>query len=439
MESGEIINNSYKGFEERTSNENNINRSKICSKKIIIISISISIIIISLTIFLLYYFIIKQNSEDKKEKEKIICDPGYYLPEDDPSKCLKCSEENCKNCSGTKSKDTCNECFPGYILQNSFCEIAHSIKAIYYTKEDNINISLMHYIYKSHIKKMIVDNQVINETNTEFNFLKNGSHIVLYSFDNNLKTLGEMFYGNEYLKEIYFSYLFDTSKITSFSFMFYSCRNLLKIEIPYFNTANVEIMSGMFQLCSSLTSINISSFDTKSVTSMMTMFSGCSSLKSLDLSNFNTKNLNSMSNMFQGCYNLTYINLKNFDTKNVYNLNYLFDQCYSLTSIDLRNFNISKVDYMQGMFEDCRAITSLDLSNFISKNDSKMDYMFFGCNNLKYLDVSGFSSNKNVTIFYGLPNGGKIIVEKNFSELIKEQIPNDWEFVIKNKSFYLFE
>ena len=41
MESGEIINNSYKGFEERTSDVNNIKRNKICSIKIIIISISI--------------------------------------------------------------------------------------------------------------------------------------------------------------------------------------------------------------------------------------------------------------------------------------------------------------------------------------------------------------------------------------------------------------
>ena len=46
MESGEIINNSYKGFEERTSDINNIKRNKKCSTKIIIISISISIIII---------------------------------------------------------------------------------------------------------------------------------------------------------------------------------------------------------------------------------------------------------------------------------------------------------------------------------------------------------------------------------------------------------
>jgi len=41
-------------------------------------------------------------------------------------------------------------------------------------------------------------------------------------------------------------------------------------------------------------------------------------------------------------------------------------------------------------------------------------------------------------MFYGLPNGGKIIVEKNFSELIKEQIPKDWEFVIKNETYYLY-
>ena len=42
MESGEIINNSYKGFEERTSDIDNIKKNKICSTKIIIISISIN-------------------------------------------------------------------------------------------------------------------------------------------------------------------------------------------------------------------------------------------------------------------------------------------------------------------------------------------------------------------------------------------------------------
>ena len=64
MESGEIINNSYKGFEERTSDINDIKRNKKCSTKIIIISISISIIIIALIIFLLYYYIINPNSEN---------------------------------------------------------------------------------------------------------------------------------------------------------------------------------------------------------------------------------------------------------------------------------------------------------------------------------------------------------------------------------------
>ena len=433
-----IINNSYKSLGEGTANETE-SKKKICSKKIIIISVSISIVVISLTILLVYFYVIKPNQEEQEEKE-IICDQGYFIPDDDESKtCFKCSLENCRTCSGSKNNNRCTQCVSGYILQNSICEIEHSMKAIYYTKENDETISLMHYIYTNHIKKMIIDDTVIAEPNTEYTFNFSGSHIVFITFDDELETLGEMFYGNEYLKEINFTYLFDTSKITSFSFMFYSCRNLVSIQIPYFNTSNVEIMSGMFQLCSSLSSINVSNFDTKNVDSMMTMFYGCSSLLSIDLSNFNTENLRSMDSMFQGCNNLTSINLKSFDTKNVYNINYLFYKCYSLTSIDLSNFNISNVQYMNGMFEDCSSITSLNLSHFKNKIDTQMDYYFFGCNNLKYLDISGFRYDKNIRMFYGLPDTGKIIVEKNFSELIKEQIPVDWEFVIIEDSNFFFE
>ena len=107
MDSGEIINNSYKGLDERLSAGIDVEKNKICSKKIIIIiSVSISIIVVSLAIFLIYYFV---NEKDNKDN-KIICDPGYYLPEDDESKCLKCSLENCKICSGTTNKSICSEC-----------------------------------------------------------------------------------------------------------------------------------------------------------------------------------------------------------------------------------------------------------------------------------------------------------------------------------------
>jgi len=407
MESGEIINNSYKDFGEGNTNENDVDKNKSKLKKIIMISLIITIFVASLTIFLIFY-LLKSN----EEKEKITCEPGYYLPEDneDSEECIKCSLEHCKTCHGTKTENTCTQCIPGYMLDNSFCQTEHSIKAIYSTKENGETISLMHYIYTNNIKNMSIDGEIISPPNVEYTFQKSGIHTVYILFDNELDTLQEMFYGNKNLIEINFTYIFDTSNITSFHFMFYSCKNLLSAQMSYFNTTNVETMNGMFQQCSSLSSIDISNFDTQNVESMSVMFSGCTSLKSLDLSNFKTNKLKSMDSMFQGCYNLTYINLKNFDTKNV--------------------------QYMEGIFEDCKSINSIDISNFVNGNETKMDYMFFGCENLKYLDISGFRNLKNETIrmFYDLPDKGKIVVDGKFLELIKEQIPNDWEIEIKNNS-----
>ena len=438
MESGEIIINSYKNFGDNISNENKANNPKRILKKIIIISSIITIIIATLTIFVIFYFLDKK--EEKEEPEPIIiCESGYFVPEDDPKECIKCSTENCENCNGTKINNTCTKCLPDYMIyNNSICNNEYSFEAIYSIKEKYTIISLLHFIYTKNIKNMNIDSELVMPSN-EYNFTTKGYHKILILFDNDLESMGEMFYGINELIQINFTSYFETSKITSFSNMFYSCKYLESIQMPYFNTSNVKKMNGMFQSCSSLVSLNLSNFDTKNVDSMSTMFSGCSSLKALELSNFNTNNLISMSNMFEGCYNLTSINLVNFDTKNVYNLNYLFHKCYSLTSINLSNFDISNVEYMKGMFEDCISITSLDLSNFINNNNTEMSYMFFGCNKLKYIDISGFTSDENISMFHGLPNKGKIIVKENFVGIIKDQIPYDWEYVIKNDNELFFE
>ena len=46
------------------------------------------------------------------------CGSGYYIPEDDQSSCLKCSVDNCDECSGTKESNICSSCkskfFPNY-------------------------------------------------------------------------------------------------------------------------------------------------------------------------------------------------------------------------------------------------------------------------------------------------------------------------------------
>ena len=69
MESGEIINNSYKDFGEGTTNENEDEKNKSRLKKIIMISLIIAIVLASLTIFLIFY-LLKTN----EEKEKITCE-----------------------------------------------------------------------------------------------------------------------------------------------------------------------------------------------------------------------------------------------------------------------------------------------------------------------------------------------------------------------------
>ena len=434
MEDSPIINNSLKEFSERETLKG-LDEKKCCTKKVIIISSSIigGIVIAGLITFIILVF-------KWKEREEITCDPGYFLP-DDSRECKKCSLEQCRACHGTTESDQCTECFVGFVYKNEICDIDHSIKGIYETYEDEETIRLLHYMYKSNIITLGIDGEKINLTEFnegQFTFDKKGNHTVYILFDDKLEYLNDIFYQIEHLTEINFTYLFDTSKVTTFHYMFWGCKNLKSINnLHYLNTENVEIMSGMFHSCQSLTSLDLSGFNTQNVTSMLTMFNYCSSLKSLDLSNFNTKKLKSMSSMFEGCYNLTSINLKSFDTKNVYNIDYLFDNCYSLTSIDLSNFNISNVIYMKGIFDNCRSLTSIDISNFINNNDAQMEYMFFGCNSLTYLDISGLHSDDNITIrmFYNesLPKQGKIIVNEDFIELIRNQIPSGWEIVYKNE------
>ena len=72
----------------------------------------------------------------------------------------------------------------------------------------------------------------------------------------------------------------------------------------------------MFKSCSKITEINLSNFDTSKITSISYIFYGCSSsLTSLDLSNFNLSNAQHFEKPFEGCISLKYINLKNSNIK----------------------------------------------------------------------------------------------------------------------------
>ena len=98
---------------------------------------------------------------------------GFFLPEDDQTKCIKCSIENCSECIGTKLKNSCNKCnhslFPnyednkivscskcnkGYYLIDNKCWMNYTFRAIY--KSDGSNIKLIN-IDISKMKEMIID------------------------------------------------------------------------------------------------------------------------------------------------------------------------------------------------------------------------------------------------------------------------------------------
>ena len=118
---------------------------------------------------------------------------------------------------------------------------------------------------------------------------------------------------------------------TNMSYMFFQCKyltdDMMAQFIPHlsnFNTSQVTSMSFMFENCSSLTSLDLSNFNTSKVTDMDSMFENCSSLTSLDLSNFDTSQVTSMHRMFENCSSLTSLDLSNFDTRNVTGYNKIF-------------------------------------------------------------------------------------------------------------------
>ena len=60
-----------------------------------------------------------------------------------------------------------------------------------------------------------------------------------------------------------------------------------------------------------------------------------------------------------------------------------------------------------------------------------MTSRFYDCLQLKYLNISSFENNiSNDKIFNNLPNSGTLLVNINFFDKIRNQIPKNWEIII---------
>ena len=202
------------------------------------------------------------------------------------------------------------------------------------------------------------------------------------------------FYGMSKLTTITGLENWDTSNMTSMSYMFYYCPSITKLNVSNFDTSKVTDMREMFESCNSLTSLDVSHFDTSKVTRMRYMFSGCQSLTSLDVSNFNTSNVIDMSYMFLDCHSLKELDLKAFDTKNVVSMYCMFGFSWSLEKVDISSFDTSNVMDMSYMFEACNSLKQIDVSNFDTCKVESMAGMFTDCYSLTSVDVSNFNTSK---------------------------------------------
>ena len=168
----------------------------------------------------------------------------------------------------------------------------------------------------------------------------------------------------------------DSSRMFTYDWGEEKTKNIIDVDLSNFDTSQVTSMSYMFSGMSKLTSLNLSNFDTSRVTDMSNMFSGMSGLTNLNISNFNTSNVTDMSAMFRSMSNLTSIDLSNFNTSKVTDMSYMFSNMSNLTSLNLSNFDTSQVTNMSYMFGYSYNLTELDLSSFDTSNTKIINSMF---------------------------------------------------------------
>ena len=122
-----------------------------------IIIIILVIIVIGLGVFIFILLKGKKDNDDKgKEKE---CKPGYFIPDDDltKKKCEPCSESNCATCKGTKSNNTCLNCFDDYYLVNNKCK-PYSFKVIYNNDKIYETFQLINHAFLPYLIGMYMNN-----------------------------------------------------------------------------------------------------------------------------------------------------------------------------------------------------------------------------------------------------------------------------------------
>lgn len=149
----------------------------------------------------------------------------------------------------------------------------------------------------------------------------------------------------------------------------------------------------------------------------------------------NLNDITSLDSLFMGVDKMVNIEFfQNFNTRNIYFMQKMFYNCYSLNWVNVSIFNTENLEDMNNMFYNCSSLKEIDLSNFASNNLKNVNNLFEGCSSLSSIDISGLDlqsiSDAN-SVFEGLPSSGKIKINNNLNEEIKNQIPENWDIKVE--------
>lgn len=205
--------------------------------------------------------------------------------------------------------------------------------------------------------------------------------------------------------------------INDFSYMYYSCGNVL--NFPDLQTPNATNMNSMYHGCHQLT--NIPNMNTSNVTNMQNIFVSTNIQK---CENFDAYNCTNLSNGFEYCSNLKSItNLK--VSNKMQSLSGLCDGCGNLETFTFSDdSDLSGVTSISSMLSSCAKLVSIVFPNGL-KNITSIGTLFYGCealktftgldtSNVKYFD-SAFLGCKSLESMPSLDMGKAISIDSMFN------------------------
>lgn len=209
----------------------------------------------------------------------------------------------------------------------------------------------------------------------------------------------------------------DTSNLTTFSNMFYSCPNLQSLNLTGFNAENVTSCYYMFYQDSNLTTVTgLETLTFPSVTDFRYMFS-VSKVENITLNASNTNNA-TFENFATSCSQLKNVSISNAKIYGA--MSSMFSGCSNLESMTFNNCSCTSLDYTNGMFSGCSKLTTLDLSFInVSARISGTANMFASCTALAHIDIRNWDLNTNS-------------YNNMFGASASNGVPDDCEIIVKN-------